>query len=150
MCYHIDMLSEKMPLMEMVNYKPSEMEMASLPLDIVVYIKVSIVSLYKEDNHEFIRYLFEKEDIKDYFKDLNDTAIYDFNSAGTNKERFVTIFELNSLYNYSFISDYLKEVLEGYDHVADVIIDLYTHDDKEYRLSNLDGIVKLEELKKAA
>ena len=150
MCYDIDMLSEKMSLMEMINYKPSQMEMAGLPLDIVVYIKVSIVSLYKEDNHEFIRFLFEKEDIKDYFKDLNDTAIYDFDSAGTNKERFVTIFELNSLYNFQFISDYLKETLGEYDHVADVIIDLYTHDDKEYRLSNLDGIVKLEELKKEA
>lgn len=150
MCYHIDMLNEKMTLMEMINYKPSQIEMASLPLDIVVYVKVSIVSLYKEDNHEFIRYLFEKEDIKEYFKEIDDTAIYDFDSAGTNKERFVTFFELNSLYNYQFISDYLKEVLEGYDHVADVIIDLYTHDDKEYRLSNLDGIVKLEELKKAA
>ena len=63
MCYHIDMLNEKMTLMEMINYKPSQIEMASLPLDIVVYVKVSIVSLYKEDNHEFIRYLFEKEDI---------------------------------------------------------------------------------------
>ena len=150
MCYHIDMLNEKMTLMEMINYKPSQIEMASLPLDIVVYVKFSIVSLYKEDNHEFIRYLFEKEDIKEYFKEIDDTAIYDFDSAGTNKERFVTFFELNSLYNYQFISDYLKEVLEGYNHVADVIIDLYTHDDKEYRLSNLDGIVKLEELKKAA
>lgn len=149
-CYDIDMLNEKMPLMEMINYKPTDMEMASLPLDIVVYIKVSIVSLYKEDNHEFIRYLFEKEDIKEYFKEISDTQIYDFDSAGTNKERFVTIFELYSLYNYQFISDYLKETLEGYDHVADVIIDLYTHDSKEFRLSNLDGIVKLEELKKAA
>ena len=29
---------------------------------------------------------------------------------------------------------------------ADVIIDLYTHDDEAYRLSNLEGIVKLEKM----
>lgn len=129
---------------------PSDMEMVSLPLDVVVYIKVSIVSLYKEDNYEFIRYLFSKEDIKEYIKDSEDIAFYDFDGTNTNQERFVTIFEMNSLYNFQNISEYLKEILEGYDHIADVIIDLFTHDDKQYRLSNLDGIVKLEECKKAA
>ena len=142
------MLNKDMSLIEMIKFKPSAMDMASLPLDIVVYIKVSIVSLYKEDNYDFIRYLFSKEDINEYIKDTSDIAFYDFDGTGTNQERFVTIFEMNSLYNYANISDYLKEVLEGYSHVADVIIDLYTHDDKEYRLSNLDGIVKLEECKK--
>ena len=142
------MLNKDMSLIEMIKFKPSAMDMASLPLDIVVYIKVSIVSLYEEDNYDFIRYLFSKEDINEYIKDTSDIAFYDFDGTGTNQERFVTIFEMNSLYNYANISDYLKEVLEGYSHVADVIIDLYTHDDKEYRLSNLDGIVKLEECKK--
>lgn len=144
------MLDKKMSLIEMINYKPSDMDMATLPLDIVVYIRVSIVSLYKEDNYEFIRYLFGKEDLKDYIKDTEDISFYDFDGTNTNQERFVTIFEMHSLYNYQNISDYLKEVLEGYNHVADVIIDLYTHDSKEYRLSNLDGIVKLEECKKVA
>lgn len=139
-----------MSLIEMINYMPSDMEMVSLPLDVVVYIKVSIVSLYKEDNYEFIRYLFSKEDIKEYIKDSEDIAFYDFDGTNTNQERFVTIFEMNSLYNFQNISEYLKEILEGYDHIADVIIDLFTHDDKQYRLSNLDGIVKLEECKKAA
>ena len=142
------MLNKDMSLIEMIKYKPSEMDMATLPLDVVVYIKVSIVSLYKEDNYEFIRYLFGKDDINLYIKDSNDISFYDFDGTGTNQERFVTIFEMYSLYNYANISEYLKEVLEGYDHRADVIIDLYTHDDKEYRLSNLDGIVKLEECKK--
>lgn len=144
------MLNKDMSLIEMINYMPSDMEMVSLPLDIVVYIKVSIVSLYKEDNYEFIRYLFSKEDIKEYIKDSEDIAFYDFDGTNTNQERFVTIFEMNSLYNFQNISEYLKEILEGYDHIADVIIDLFTHDDKQYRLSNLDGIVKLEECKKAA
>lgn len=144
------MLEKEMPLIEMINYNPSEMDMAKLALDIVVYIKVSIVSLYKEDNYEFIRYLFSNEDISTYIKDKDDIAFYDFDGTGTNQERFVTIFEMYSLYNYQNVSEYLKELLEGYDHRADVIIDLYTHDDKKYRLSNLDGIVKLEECKKTA
>lgn len=135
-----------MPLREMIDYKPNDMEMASLPLDIIVYIKVSIVSLYKEDNYDFIRYLFEKEDIGEYIKSIEDIEFYDFDGTKTNQERFVTIFEMYSLYNYENISYYLKETLEGYNHVADVIIDLYTHDNKEYRISNLDGIVKLEQL----
>ena len=142
------MLTEKMSLIDMINFKPSDMDMATLPLDIVVYIKVSIVSLYKEDNYDFVRYLFEKEDINEYIKETNDISFYDFDGTKTNQERFVTIFEMYSLYNYHNVSEYLKEVLEGYSHVADVIIDFYTHDDKEYRLSNLDGIVKLEECKK--
>lgn len=143
------MIEDKMSLIEMINYKPTDLEMASLPLDVVVYIKVSIVSLYKEDNYDFIKYLFEKEDINQYIKDINDISFYDFDGTNTNQERFVTIFEMYSLYNYANISEYLKEILEGYSHIADVIIDLYTHDDMQYRLSNLDGIVKLEELKKA-
>ena len=142
------MLTEKMSLIDMINFKPSDMDMTTLPLDIVVYIKVSIVSLYKEDNYDFVRYLFEKEDINEYIKETNDISFYDFDGTKTNQERFVTIFEMYSLYNYHNVSEYLKEVLEGYSHVADVIIDFYTHDDKEYRLSNLDGIVKLEECKK--
>lgn len=142
------MLNSSMSLIEMINFMPSDMDMAKLPLDIVVYIKVSIVSLYKEDNYEFIRYLFNKEDINEYIKDCKDISFYDFDAGKTNQERFVTIFEMYSLYNYTNISEYLKEMLEGYDHRADVIIDLFTHDDKQYRLSNLDGIVKLEECKK--
>lgn len=142
------MLEKKMSLKEMIEYKPSDMQMMSLPLDVIVYIKTSIVSLYKEDNYEFIRYMFNMEDIKEYIKDTNDISFYDFDGTGTNQERFVTIFEMYSLYNFENVSTYMKEMLEEYNHVADVIIDFYTHDDKAYRLSNLDGIVKLEEMKK--
>lgn len=143
------MLEAKMSLREMIDYKPSDMEMMAFPLDVIVYIKVSIVSLYKEDNYDFIRYLFEQEDIDEYIKDKDDISFFDFDGTGTNQERFVTIFEMLSRYNFENVSVYLKEILEEYNHVADVIIDLYTHDDKAYRLSNLDGIVKLEEMKVA-
>ena len=140
------MLKKDMSLVEMANYKPSEMDMLELPMEAVVYIKVSIVSLYKEDNYDFIRYLFETEDIQTEFLDLGSTTIYDFDGTNTNQLRFVTIFELLSLYSYANVSEYLKDILEEYNHVTDVLIDFYTHDNKAYRLSNLDGIVKLEQM----
>ena len=134
-----------MNLKQMLEFKPSENDMAMLPLDIVLYIKISIVSLFKEDNYEFIRFFFNDPDLKEYLKDIDKTIIYDFN---TKQERIVSIFELYGTKNYGLSSIYIKELLENYNHNADVIIDIYTHDDKEYRLSNLDGIVKLEELDK--
>lgn len=140
------MLVKNMSLRRMVDFKPHSEDMAMLDLDVVLYIKVSIVSLYKEDNYNFLRFLFNDADINEYFKDLNKTIIYDFDGTKTNQERFVSIFELYGLKNYFQSSIYLKELLENYTHEADVIFDFYTHDDKEYRLSNLDGIVKLEQL----
>ena len=139
------MLTNNMNLKQMLEFKPSENDMAMLPLDIVLYIKISIVSLFKEDNYEFIRFFFNDPDLKEYLKDIDKTIIYDFN---TKQERIVSIFELYGTKNYGLSSIYIKELLENYNHNADVIIDIYTHDDKEYRLSNLDGIVKLEELDK--
>ena len=37
--------------------------------------------------------------------------------------------------------------MEKYTHEAEVIFDLYTHDDHAYRLSNLDGVIKYEEMR---
>lgn len=130
----------------MVEFKPSDVDMAMLALDVVVYIKASIVSLDKSDNYGFIRFLFSDENMPVYFKDLNDTLFYDFDGRDIGQEKVVTIFELYSLYNYENTSDYLRDLLQSYTHEADVLIDFYTHDSKEYRLSNLDGIVKLEQM----
>ena len=142
------MLTENMSLKKMLDFKPSDMDMAMLPLDIVVYIKVSVVSTERNDNYDFIRYLFINEEISDYFKQIKDTVFYDFDGRNTDGKKFITIFELYSLYNFDNISSFLKEIMESYTHEADVLIDLYTHDSREYRLSNLDGIVKLEEITK--
>ena len=140
------MLVENMTLREMLDYQPSELDMAMLPLDIVVYVKVTLVGLEQSDNYGFIRYLFSSEEVPGFFKDFRDTVFYDFDGRRTDKEKFITIFELFSLYNYINVSDFLKELLEYYTHETDVLIDFYTHDDHSYRLSNLDGIVKLEEM----
>ena len=130
----------------MIEFRPNDVDMAMLPLDVVVYVKASIVSTDKNDNYSFIRFLFSDENMPMYFKDLNDTIFYDFDGREIGAEKVVTIFELYSLYNYENTSEYLKDLLQFYTHEADVLIDLYTHDSKEYRLSNLDGIVKLEQM----
>jgi hypothetical protein len=135
-----------MSLRKMIEFRPNDVDMAMLPLDVVVYVKASIVSTDKNDNYGFIRFLFSDENMPMYFKDLNDTIFYDFDGREIGAEKVVTIFELYSLYNYENTSEYLKDLLQFYTHEADVLIDLYTHDSKEYRLSNLDGIVKLEQM----
>lgn len=140
------MLNEKMTLRQMIDSAPSDLDMTMLPLDVVVYVKVALISLNKDDNYGFIRYLFTNEEMSTYFKDIKDTIFYDYDSSETNRERFITFFELYSLYNYDNVSEFLKELLQFYSHEADVLIDLYTHDSKKYRLSNLDGIVKLEQM----
>ena len=130
----------------MLDFKPDDMDMVMLPLDVVIYVKAAVVAMDSEECYDFIRYLFTNEELSDYFKDVRDTVFYSFDGRQTDQEKFVIIFEMYSLFNYAKVSEYLKEVLENYSHEADVLIDLYTHDSKAYRLSNLDGIVKLEEM----
>lgn len=143
------MLTDNMKLKTMLDFKPRDEEMAMLDLDIIVYCKVNIISLSKKDNYDFIRFLFSSSDEIDiYFKNIDKTIFYDFDGTHTDQEKFITIFELYSLYNFNNTSYYLQELLNKYSHEADVIIDIYTHDNKAYRLSNLDGVVKLEEMLK--
>ena len=140
------MLTDNMPLKKMLDFMPGDLDMAMLDLDIVVYLKVTVVSNSNIDNYNFLRYLFSNEELSTYFKDPKDTIFYDFDGRNTDQGKFVTIFEMYSLYNFDNVSEFMKEVLENYTHEADVIIDFYTHDSKKYRLSNLDGIVKLEQM----
>ena len=140
------MLTNNMTLKQMLSFKPSSLDMAMLPLDVVLYIKVHVVSLSKEEKYDIIRFFFNDPDIKEYIKDLNKTIVYDFDGTNTNKERFVSILELYGTKNFTETSDYLKDLLQLYTNQAETLINIYTHDDKAYLLSNLDGIVKLEEL----
>ncbi len=139
------MLVENMTLTQMANFKPNDEDMAMLPLDVVLYIKVTVISIYKEDNYEFIRFFFNDPDLKDYLKDINKTVVYDFE---TNNDRTISIFEIFGNKNYMETVDYLKDLLQLFEGQAEALFCIYTHDDKEYLLSNLDGIVKLEEVDK--
>ena len=137
-----------MPLRKMLDFRPSDEDMAMLDLDVTVYCKVTVVSLTREDNYGFIRFLFSDEDLGYYFKESGKTVFYDFDGTRIHNEKFITVFELYSLYNYENTSQYLFDLMQFYSHEADVLIDLYTHDSKAYRLSNLDGVVKLEQMYK--
>lgn len=137
------MLTSNMNLKQMSEFKPSETDMAMLPLDIVLYIKVVVVSLTKDDNYDLIRYFFNDPDLKGYLSCFNKTNVYDF---PCNNNRFVSIFELYGTKNYAQTSEYFKELLESYKGQGEVLFNFFTHDDKEYLLSNLDGVVKLEQL----
>ena len=135
-----------MTLTEMAHFEPNEEDMLSLPLTAVTYLKVSLVSLSMEDNYGFINFFFKDKEVEDYINDIPSTVVYDFDGTKTDQEKFVTIFELTGKANFHEISMYLEELLNNYSHEADVIIDIFTHDSNKYRLSNLEGIVKLEEL----
>ena len=130
----------------MVLFEPADSDMLTLPLKAVVYLKVSIISLSKEDNYNFIKYFFSDNEINDYINNVADTIFYDFDGTKTDQEKFITIFETTGKVVYEELAIYLEELLNNYSHEADVIIDLFTHNSKKYRLSNLEGIVKLEEL----
>lgn len=139
------MLNNKMTLKEMIDYIPSDSDMMELPLDDIVYIRSSIISFSKEDNYNFIKHLFSDDEIDRYVNNKNSIIFYDFDATKTDKEKFITIFEFTSAVVYNELSIYLEELLNKYTHEADVLIDMFTHDLKKYRLSNLEGIVKLEE-----
>lgn len=132
-----------MPLKQMLNFIPSDEDMFGLDLDVVVYVKVVIISENIDNNYNFIRFLFSEKDINEYFKDSEKTIFYDFTLS---EEKHLSIFELYARYNFHNTGEYLKQILEEYTQDSDVIIDLFTHDQKKYRLSNLDGIVLLEQL----
>lgn len=140
------MLNNKMTLKQMIDFIPSENDMLSLPLDDVVYMRVTTISFSKEDNYNFIKFLYKDEEIHNYVNNINGTIFYDFDGTHTDKEKFITIFELTSKITYHELSLYLEELLNKYTHEADVLIDLFTHDSKSYRLSNLEAVVKLEEM----
>ena len=136
------MLTNNMTLNQMANFKPSDEDMAILPLDVILYIKTTVISICKEDNYEFIRFLFNDPDLKDYLKDINKTIIYDFDAS----DRFISVFEIYGNKNCTETLDYLKDLLETFTGQGEALFSIYTHDNREYLLSNLDGIVKLEEV----
>lgn len=136
------MLVNNMSLKQMAEFKPNDEDMAMLPLDVILYIKVTIISICKEENYEFIRFFFNDPDLKDYLKDINKTVVYDFDA----NDRFISILEIFGHKNYMETADYLKDLLETFQGQAEALFSIYTHDNKEYLLSNLDGVIKLEEV----
>lgn len=139
-----------MSLRQMLDFKPNDEEMAMMDLDVVTYVKAAIVSIQKEINYNFIRFMFDKEridEMRSYFKDSDKTVFYDFAYQKEEDTRFITVFELYSLKPLSESEIFIEEQLNEYTHDAEVIFDLYSFDNHEHRISNLDGVVKNDHLK---
>lgn len=137
------MLNKKMSLHEMMYFKPEDSDMLSLPLYVLVYAKVFVTSSNEEDNINFIKYL-QANDIKSSLYDYEKTTFYTF--FAPDNSRYVTIFEIYSLKTYFEISDILFEQLKEYSHDCDIVIDFFTHDNHLYRLSDIAGEVKNDQL----
>lgn len=150
------MLSSKMTLKDMLEFKPNDEDMAVLDLDVVTYIRLTMVSVDKRINYNFMKFLLNDEDDKDNYrgqevrsmiKNIDKSVLYDFELIKDDIKRAITITELYSKQNYTDTEALFHEILDVYTHDADVIFDFFTHDNHEYRLSNLDGAVVLDVLK---
>ncbi|MBR2802829.1 MAG: hypothetical protein IKE21_09690 [Erysipelotrichaceae bacterium] len=144
------MLVNNMTLRQMIDYKPDDGDMAILPLEVTVLVKLTIISPQKEENYDFIRFFFPREDTRELFYDLGKTSFYDFDAREVkNSHKFITIAELYGKDKAPVLGTSLRDILTEYQGDADLIFDLFTFDNKFYRISVLEGVLKAEEVKEA-
>ncbi|MDO5438468.1 MAG: hypothetical protein Q4F09_00290 [Erysipelotrichaceae bacterium] len=144
------MLVSNMTLRQMIDFRPGDEDMALLPLDVTVYIKATVISKDREGNIGFIRHLFSHDLCAEVFKDPAKTLFYDFDAREIkNSHKFITIFELYSKETLQLTSEDILEILQAYSAEADIVMDLYSFDNRMIRLSVLDGVVNAEEIKEA-
>lgn len=135
-----------MTLKQMIDFKPSENDMLNLNLDEIVYLKIIIIGENLESNHKDLRILLNPkylEELKKCIKNLNKSIFYDFN----HNQKTITIFDLKSKENYFFIHSLFEDILNSYQFYGDISITFFTHDNKEFILSDFNGIVKTEKIK---
>lgn len=130
------MLEKNMTLAQMLEWTPNDSDMLSLPLEAIVYLKITILSPNADTNMTLISHLFQNEESNEYFYDLVNSNIYDF--IVPNNNGFINIVEALGTCRYGEMSIFLKEMLESYNGDADCVIDLFTHDNNHYRYSLLD------------
>ena len=57
-----------MTLKDMLEFKPNDEDMAVLDLDVVTYIRLTMVSVDKRINYNFMKFLLNDEDDKDNYR----------------------------------------------------------------------------------
>lgn len=129
----------------MINFKPTDADMASLPLEDVVYFKTYVISMSRKENYDFMGKLFRDDEVGDYINHFITTIAYDF-VREENDDKFITIFEGTSSKPLQELSIYLQEILTEYTHEAIVFFIMFTHDGHCWQLTDEDGVVKFEEL----
>lgn len=144
------MITENMTLRQMIDCRPNDEELALLPLEVVVLCKLTVISLTKEENYQFLRYFFTQQETQKEFHELSKTKFFDFDAREIkNSHKFLTIAELYGKNKASIFMENLRVILAEYTGEADVILDVFTFDNKCYRLSLLEGVFKAEEVKDA-
>lgn len=132
------MLEKNMTLAQMLEFNPSDTDMLSLPLEAIVYLKITILSDDQDTNMGLIKHLFTNEEANNYFYDLTNSNIFDFSVP--NNGGFINIVEALGTAVYGEMSIFIKELLESYMGESECVIDLYTHDNNHYRYSLLDHV----------
>ena len=138
------MLNEKMTFKEMLIFEPSDEQMASLDLDVVVYIKALFLSKNQESNSNMIKQLTNTSDSSYYFKNIETSPYFTFESKDNNS---LTILELMAKVPYNEISEFTKDTLSNNSNETTFEIHFYTHDSHHYILHNLEGYINLEQIK---
>lgn len=138
------MLEKNMTLAQMLEFNPSDIDMLSLPLEAIVYLKITILSNGPDTNMDLIKHLFTNEESNTYFYDLTNSNIFDF--VVPNNGGFINIVEASGTAVYGEMSIFIKELLESYNGEAECVVDIYTHDNNHYRYSLLDHAVGVEKV----
>lgn len=129
------MLKRTMNLRQMLEFNPSDNEMASLDLEIIIYIKALFMSMDFNNNTDTIRRLINNKDSFFYFKDIDKTFFYNFKSKDN---KCLTITEFYSKAKYEEIVDYIKDILNESKDTKYTLY-FYTHDNHQYIMQNIEG-----------
>lgn len=141
------MLTNNMSLRQMIDYTPSQEELAALPLAIKTFIKGTIISKQKASNYAFLRYFYSQESLMALFYESEKTLFYDFDATEVkNSHKFLTIFTLQGKKTTLPLAKALQEILIAYPHEADILFDFYALDKQHYRLSRLEGVCHAEKI----
>lgn len=139
------MLKKTMTLNQMINFKPNDEDMFNLELDEILYLKIIIIGNNLENNHKDIRILLNPkyiEEINKTIKNINKTNFFDFEY----KNKAISIFNLKSKENFYYTHSLFEDILKQYQFYGDIAIYFFTHNNKEYILSNYNGIINTQEI----
>ena len=138
------MLEKNMTLSQMLEFIPKDIDKLSLPLQAIVYLKITVMSSDEATNLDLIKHLFTNEESESYFYDLTNSNIYDF--VVPNNGGFVNIVEAYGTTPYGEMSMYIKELLDNYDGDGECVIDIFTHDSNHYRYTLIDKMVGVQKI----
>lgn len=137
------MLSKNMTLKQMLDYKPTDSDMESLDLNIIVYIKALFIANDQISNIKSLKHIIENSEASSIFINIESTPYYEFKSKD-NKCLIIT--ELFSKVSYAELESFLKEILDKWQSNSIYSLNIYTHDNKYYVMDNIGGYNNIEKV----